>query len=641
MLKLIRDIEPNPGPEMQSKMTVITLNCRGLGDVSKMRLLLNGCYRLTRQGETIILLQETMITSSKYIELAWRSNFVFTPGTGNSKGCVTLLSRGLNADQIEHRGHRGHSFTMHDSYGHTTRVYNIYAPNGFDATKTAFLHEIFQSFDTWDGDTIVGGDFNTTLSQAERHGRGITNAEIAAAQLITNYATDLNLRDCWEGFNGFTWQKGKKMSRLDRILYRLDQYEIVKTTTDLTLVASDHAAVIAQFKHVTRRKCRHQHVKLDNSVVTNADSLAELRSYLVEQLTQATQMPPQVKLEFAKMTIRTKALEITANNKRRNDSHLVKIESDIKNYQELLTRYADPDSQDIIVTELENLNREKNELMDAHGKKLALRARTRWYNEGEGSNKYFLNMLKRNAQANEMSELMVANNLITEKTEIREEVTDFYSQLYNRDMSNLTIDGSLFHNMFKVDQDASDNIDAPVNLHELWETLKSTKATTPGPDGISNTYLKKLWDILGPLIEAAWNDTLLRGDLMPSHKTSFLRLIPKVGKDKRHLKNWRPITLSNCDHKLITRLYNNRVLKAIGKHISPTQTAYIRGRNIADNLRLICSANKYASAVDNVNATIIALDAQKAFDSVSHQYISAVLEAVGLTRFVPIFKLLY
>jgi hypothetical protein len=71
MLKLIHYIELNPGPEMQSKMTVITLNCRGLGDVSKMRLLLNGCYRMTRQGETVILLQETMITNSKYIELAW------------------------------------------------------------------------------------------------------------------------------------------------------------------------------------------------------------------------------------------------------------------------------------------------------------------------------------------------------------------------------------------------------------------------------------------------------------------------------------------------------------------------------------------------------------------------------------------
>jgi hypothetical protein len=116
--------------------------------------------------------------------------------------------------------------------------------------------------------------------------------------------------------------------------------------------------------------------------------------------------------------------------------------------------------------------------------------------------------------------------------------------------------------------------------------------------------LRKLWDVLGPLIEAAWNDTLAKGELMPSHKTSLLRLIPKAGKDAKQLKNWRPITLSNCDHKLITRLYNKRLLKAINKYISPTQTAYIKGRNIADNLRIVSAATNYANSADDVNAKI-------------------------------------
>jgi len=38
---------------------------------------------------------------------------------------------------------------------------------------------------------------------------------------------------------------------------------------------------------------------------------------------------------------------------------------------------------------------------------------------------------------------------------------------------------------------------------------------------------------------------------------------------------------------------------------------------------------------------VIALDAQKAFDSVNHQYITALLQKTGLHNFVPIFKLLY
>jgi len=128
---------------------------------------------------------------------------------------------------------------------------------------------------------------------------------------------------------------------------------------------------------------------------------------------------------------------------------------------------------------------------------------------------------------------------------------------------------------------------------------------------------------------------------MSSHRTSLLRLIPKAGKDVKQLKNWRPITLSNCDHKLVTRLYNKRLLKAISKYISPTQTAYIKGRNIADNLRLVCAVTNYANMADDVNATVVALDAQKAFDSVSHHYIAKVLNVIGLDNFVPIFKLLY
>jgi hypothetical protein len=50
---------------------------------------------------------------------------------------------------------------------------------------------------------------------------------------------------------------------------------------------------------------------------------------------------------------------------------------------------------------------------------------------------------------------------------------------------------------------------------------------------------------------------------------------------------------------------------------------------------------KAAEFNSNIDATVIALDAQKAFDSVNHTYIEKVLERVGLSSFVPIFQLLY
>ena len=142
---------------------------------------------------------------------------------------------------------------------------------------------------------------------------------------------------------------------------------------------------------------------------------------------------------------------------------------------------------------------------------------------------------------------------------------------------------------------------------------------------------------MGPLILNAWKYSIAIGELTISHKYSILRLIPKPGKDQRDLKNWRPITLSNCDHKLITKTYNTRILNAIKSHITPTQTAYLKGRNISDNLRLINALIGAAKTNTSIDSTIIALDAQKAFDSVNHEYITKILEQVGLSNFVPIF----
>ncbi|MBM3938792.1 MAG: hypothetical protein FJ333_09110, partial [Sphingomonadales bacterium] len=56
---------------------------------------------------------------------------------------------------------------------------------------------------------------------------------------------------------------------------------------------------------------------------------------------------------------------------------------------------------------------------------------------------------------------------------------------------------------------------------------------------------------------------------------------------------------------------------------------------ITDNIRLARCASKHADGL------LVMLDAQKAFDSLNHDYIRAVLEAQGLSKFVNIFDTLY
>jgi hypothetical protein len=68
---------------------------------------------------------------------------------------------------------------------------------------------------------------------------------------------------------------------------------------------------------------------------------------------QAVNMNPHMKLEFAKMTIRTKAIEISMRMRRNENNELRDLNDQIIQNSELLKRYTDENSLNIITRELE------------------------------------------------------------------------------------------------------------------------------------------------------------------------------------------------------------------------------------------------------------------------------------------------
>ena len=91
-------------------------------------------------------------------------------------------------------------------------------------------------------------------------------------------------------------------------------------------------------------------------------------------------------------------------------------------------------------------------------------------------------------------------------------------------------------------------------------------------------------------------------------------------KNRKKKKNWRPITLSNCDAKIITKALAIRMSNVINEIIVNTQTAYVRGRSVIDNLSSIAFMNDHCRN-ENVESVMVSLDAKKAFDSVDHGYV--------------------
>ena len=237
-----------------------------------------------------------------------------------------------------------------------------------------------------------------------------------------------------------------------------------------------------------------------------------------------------------------------------------------------------------------------------------------------------------------------AGNTILDSNGIEQEIVNFYKNLYeNYDKSDLRTDedNEFFEGISSVSAISQDAVTAPITSEELYGVMKSSKDSAPGPDGIPYSIWTGLWSVAGEVLLKAWHYTLETKTLAPSHKVSFLKLIPKAGKDLKKLTNWRPISLSNCDHKSFTKIYANRLSRQVAEKICENQTAYLKGRLINDNIRALRASLNVINNEADLEAVLVALDAKKAFDSVEHGYIEICLKKFGFSNFVPIFKTLY
>lgn len=113
-------------------------------------------------------------------------------------------------------------------------------------------------------------------------------------------------------------------------------------------------------------------------------------------------------------------------------------------------------------------------------------------------------------------------------------------------------------------------------------------------------------------------------------------------KDDRTLtKNYRPISLSTADYKLLAFALSNRIHRVIGKLVGKQQSAYIKGRLIGCNVRLTEDVIEYANKYD-LGGAIIFVDFEKAFDSLEWNFLFETLNRLGFgNMFIHWIKTLY
>ena len=662
------DVERNPGMEPTNgearsasrtrndrstpSLRVTSYNVRGLSDEKKLRHLINSFYakRLSKEVDFIACLQETYIKTEGKIPYLWRGNYHLTPGGGHSCGCLTLLSAHINIIASRNIEDRAHVLACQrsDDLKVTYIIANIYAPNPNSNEKIEFFENVLstvaefeENFDC--ANLIVLGDFNLIFKGTEQKNRQHSIQEKRVASTVSDTYKTMGLKDIWDSEQKFTWRRPGTdiFSTIDRVLYKADFIEPIEIETFWALSNSDHAAIEVKFKNVrSHSRPRSNRTRLDPSVLDDVTSKTTFEAELMDRLREIPgNWDPHMRLEFTKVCIRSILERLQAERKRKEKTEEEGISEELEVAIDALAN-GRTRNKDNLIEYVEELRAKKSTLVEEKGKRLADKLGTKWYNEGEKSTRYFMRILNRNMPDNFKSIKGGNGDLITDPQKVEEEIVKFYRTLYETQHVVLEDDDSFFNDIQSIPGQSSSDIIRPITVEELRATLHSCVDSAPGPDGISYSILGAIWPTFAPILCEAWNHSLRTGNLPPSHKQSLLKLIPKAGKDLNNLANWRPITLSNCDHKLITKIYAKRMGEAVASVIKERQTAYLKGRLINDNIRSILATIANVNA-ENTPGLLLSLDAKKAFDSVSHEYIEKCLKKFGCEGFVPIFKILY
>ncbi len=123
---------------------------------------------------------------------------------------------------------------------------------------------------------------------------------------------------------------------------------------------------------------------------------------------------------------------------------------------------------------------------------------------------------------------------------------------------------------------------------------------------------------------------------------AIISLLYKNKGSREELGNWRPISLLNCDYKILAKVWATRLMKVTNRVLHPDQTCSVPGRSIQDANFTLYNMLEYERSDEESECDFTSVDQYSAFDVPSHKYARQVLVVMGFgERFINFFDAVY
>ena len=172
---------------------------------------------------------------------------------------------------------------------------------------------------------------------------------------------------------------------------------------------------------------------------------------------------------------------------------------------------------------------------------------------------------------------------------------------------------------------------APFSEEEVKKALFQMEHNkAPGPDGFLAEFYQVFWEVLKGDLMAMFTD--FHNGSLPLFRLNFgtIILLPKC-REAAQIKQYRPICLLNVSFKIFTKVATNRLTSIAQKVISPTQTAFLPGRNIMEGV-VVLHETMHELHRKKQDGVILKIDFEKAYDKVKWSFIRQTLQMKGFSE---------